>query len=121
MLSITHPGAVLRKGTQMKIIHHVLDIDAGTPAVWAALTTSAGLAGWWTAVWTSPAMSARRSSATSTSDAQSFGPGKSSWSASSPSRGRDPGEPDPELLDYLPITTVDLVELPPHGRHPDAR
>ncbi len=31
----------------MKTIHHVLDIDAGAPAVWAALTTEAGLAGWW--------------------------------------------------------------------------
>ena len=32
----------------MKTIHHVLDINAGTPAIWAALTTAAGLAGWWT-------------------------------------------------------------------------
>ena len=31
----------------MKTIHHVLDISAGTSAVWAALTTGTGLAGWW--------------------------------------------------------------------------
>jgi uncharacterized protein YndB with AHSA1/START domain len=31
----------------MKIIHHVLDIDAGAAAVWAALTTGTGLASWW--------------------------------------------------------------------------
>lgn len=31
----------------MKTIHHVLDIDAGTAEAWAALTTGAGLAGWW--------------------------------------------------------------------------
>jgi uncharacterized protein YndB with AHSA1/START domain len=31
----------------MKTIHHVLDIDVDIPAVWAALTTSTGLAGWW--------------------------------------------------------------------------
>ena len=31
----------------MKVIHHVLDIDAGTSAAWVALTTEAGLAGWW--------------------------------------------------------------------------
>ncbi|HLK76789.1 MAG TPA: nuclear transport factor 2 family protein [Streptosporangiaceae bacterium] len=31
----------------MKTIHHVLDIDAGVPAAWAALTTGTGLAGWW--------------------------------------------------------------------------
>jgi len=31
----------------MKTIHHVLDVGAGTPALWAALTTSTGLAGWW--------------------------------------------------------------------------
>ena len=31
----------------MKVIHHVLDIDAGAPAVWTALTTRTGLAGWW--------------------------------------------------------------------------
>ena len=31
----------------MKTIHHVLDIDAATAAAWAALTTRAGLAGWW--------------------------------------------------------------------------
>jgi uncharacterized protein YndB with AHSA1/START domain len=31
----------------VKTIHHVLDIDAGTSAVWAALTTETGLAGWW--------------------------------------------------------------------------
>jgi hypothetical protein len=31
----------------VKTIHHVLDIDAGVPAAWAALTTDAGLAGWW--------------------------------------------------------------------------
>jgi NAD(P)-dependent dehydrogenase (short-subunit alcohol dehydrogenase family) len=31
----------------VKTIHHVLDIDAGVPAAWAALTTGAGLAGWW--------------------------------------------------------------------------
>jgi len=31
----------------VKIIHHVLDIDAGTAEVWAALTTGEGLAGWW--------------------------------------------------------------------------
>jgi uncharacterized protein YndB with AHSA1/START domain len=32
----------------VKTIHHVLDIAAGVPAAWAALTTEAGLAGWWT-------------------------------------------------------------------------
>ena len=32
----------------MKTIHHVLDIDADGAAVWDALTTDAGLAGWWT-------------------------------------------------------------------------
>jgi uncharacterized protein YndB with AHSA1/START domain len=31
----------------MKTIHHVLDIDAGTERVWAALTEAKGLAGWW--------------------------------------------------------------------------
>jgi hypothetical protein len=31
----------------VKTIHHVLDIDTGTTAAWAALTTDAGLAGWW--------------------------------------------------------------------------
>jgi len=31
----------------MKTIHHVLDIDADTPRVWAALTETEGLAGWW--------------------------------------------------------------------------
>jgi uncharacterized protein YndB with AHSA1/START domain len=31
----------------VKTIHHVLDIDAATAAAWAALTTRAGLAGWW--------------------------------------------------------------------------
>src|SRR5436853_7179958 len=31
----------------MKIIHHVVDIDASDSDVWRALTTTAGLAGWW--------------------------------------------------------------------------
>jgi uncharacterized protein YndB with AHSA1/START domain len=31
----------------MKTIHHVLDIDAATARVWAALTQADGLAGWW--------------------------------------------------------------------------
>ena len=31
----------------MKTIHHVVDFDAPGDAVWAALTTGAGLAGWW--------------------------------------------------------------------------
>jgi uncharacterized protein YndB with AHSA1/START domain len=31
----------------VKTIHHVVDIDAGRPAVWAALTTGTGLEGWW--------------------------------------------------------------------------
>jgi uncharacterized protein YndB with AHSA1/START domain len=33
--------------TGVKTIHHVLDIDAGVPAAWDALTTQPGLAGWW--------------------------------------------------------------------------
>jgi uncharacterized protein YndB with AHSA1/START domain len=32
----------------VKTIHHVLDIDSDGAAVWDALTTEAGLAGWWT-------------------------------------------------------------------------
>ena len=31
----------------MKTIHHVLDIDAGTDAVWSAITDADELAGWW--------------------------------------------------------------------------
>ena len=31
----------------MKSIHHVVDIDAPTTTVWAALTTARGLASWW--------------------------------------------------------------------------
>jgi len=31
----------------VKTIHHVLDISTGPPAVWAALTTGAGLKAWW--------------------------------------------------------------------------
>jgi hypothetical protein len=32
-------------GDGVKTIHHAVDIDAGTPAVWEALTTRAGLGG----------------------------------------------------------------------------
>ena len=31
----------------MKLIHHVVDIDAPTATVWAALTVAHGLASWW--------------------------------------------------------------------------
>jgi uncharacterized protein YndB with AHSA1/START domain len=31
----------------MRTIHHVLDIDARSPAIWTALTERDGLAGWW--------------------------------------------------------------------------
>jgi uncharacterized protein YndB with AHSA1/START domain len=31
----------------MKTIHHVLDIDSGTDAVWSAITDADQLAGWW--------------------------------------------------------------------------
>lgn len=31
----------------MRTIHHVMDIDAGAPAAWTALTTAEGLTGWW--------------------------------------------------------------------------
>ena len=31
----------------MKTIHHVLDVDAGTADMWAALTSATGLSGWW--------------------------------------------------------------------------
>ena len=31
----------------MKTIHHVVDVDAETRAVWSALTQAEGLAGWW--------------------------------------------------------------------------
>ena len=31
----------------MRTIHHVLDIEASPEAVWGALTTADGLAGWW--------------------------------------------------------------------------
>jgi uncharacterized protein YndB with AHSA1/START domain len=34
-------------GDGVKTIHHVVDIDAGPPAVWTALTTRTGLEGWW--------------------------------------------------------------------------
>jgi uncharacterized protein YndB with AHSA1/START domain len=39
-----HPA---RAGDGMKTIHHVVDIDADSSAAWAALTTDAGLSGWW--------------------------------------------------------------------------
>ena len=32
----------------MKTIHHVLDLDGDAAQVWQALTSQAGLAGWWT-------------------------------------------------------------------------
>jgi uncharacterized protein YndB with AHSA1/START domain len=32
----------------MKVIHHVVDIDAEREVVWDAITTRAGLAAWWT-------------------------------------------------------------------------
>ena len=31
----------------MKVIHHVLDIDASPEAIWSAITEQNGLAGWW--------------------------------------------------------------------------
>jgi uncharacterized protein YndB with AHSA1/START domain len=31
----------------MKLIHHVLDIDAPAPTVWEAITEEKGLASWW--------------------------------------------------------------------------
>src|SRR5205823_4301916 len=35
-------------GITMKTVHDVLDIDASSAVVWAALTDAGGLAGWWT-------------------------------------------------------------------------
>jgi uncharacterized protein YndB with AHSA1/START domain len=43
-----------KMGEAMQIIHHVTDIDATLDAVWAAITTQAGLASWWTTKVTSP-------------------------------------------------------------------
>jgi uncharacterized protein YndB with AHSA1/START domain len=41
----------------MKVIHHVLDIDAPSERVWGALTEQDGLAGWWsTSLETGPAV-----------------------------------------------------------------
>ena len=31
----------------MKVIHHVLDIDASAPTIWNAITEERGLAAWW--------------------------------------------------------------------------
>jgi uncharacterized protein YndB with AHSA1/START domain len=31
----------------MKVIHHVLDVDAPAAKLWAAITEERGLAGWW--------------------------------------------------------------------------
>ena len=39
----------------MKVIHHVVDIDAPVSTVWSAITEQRGLAGWWSAKVQAPA------------------------------------------------------------------
>jgi uncharacterized protein YndB with AHSA1/START domain len=38
----------------MKIIHHVIDVDAPGPAIWSAITEEQGLAGWWSTLVSAP-------------------------------------------------------------------
>ena len=39
----------------MKVIHHVLDVDAPAPRIWSALTEEQGLAAWWSTLVRAPA------------------------------------------------------------------
>jgi uncharacterized protein YndB with AHSA1/START domain len=38
----------------MKVIHHVLDVDAAGPKIWSAITEEQGLASWWSTQVKSP-------------------------------------------------------------------
>jgi uncharacterized protein YndB with AHSA1/START domain len=39
----------------MKVIHHVIDLDAASSKIWSAITDERGLAGWWSTQVRAPA------------------------------------------------------------------
>ena len=52
--------ATMLERSRMKVIHHVIDVDAPASKVWSAITEQSGLAGWWSTQVEASAATGRR-------------------------------------------------------------